>query len=125
MQKIQNAGLLSSIKALKDGLESTASKQEKAMDTSIPPMTQKLILERLKKKKKSPIDISIQDLTTRISLVEKNLQLVLQNQITQVDLLKNLLSTQSESPYLPIYDNKKGEKEKDGQQIAVLGPKLS
>ena len=115
MKKMQNARLLSSIKTLKDDLESTASKKEKAMDIRIPPMTQKLILERLIKE--FSIDISIQDLTTRMSSVEKKIQLVLQNHITQVDLLKNLLSTHSGSSSILFNDNKKREKEKDGQQI--------
>ena len=115
MQKMQNVGLLSTIKALKDGLESTTSKQKKAMDTRIPPMTQNLMLERLIKE--SSTDRSIQDLTTKMSSVEKPLQLVLQNQITQANLLKNLFSTYSVSSSLPVDDNKKGEKEKDGQQI--------
>ena len=49
-----------------------------------------------------------------MSSVEKTLQLVLQNQITHAELLKNLLSTHFGSSSLPFDDNKKGEKEKDG-----------
>ena len=49
MLKMQNAGLMSTIKALKDEMEPNVSKQEKAMNTKIPPMTQKYILERIKR----------------------------------------------------------------------------
>ena len=49
--------------------------------------------------------------------VERNLRLVLQNQITQAKLLNQLLTTHSESSSLPEDDNKKGEKEKESQQI--------
>ena len=49
--------------------------------------------------------------------VERNLGLVLQNQITQAELLNQLLSTHSESSSLPVDDNKKGEKEKVSQQL--------
>ena len=50
------------------------------MDVKIPPMTLKYILERLKKE--STIERSIHTLTARMKVIEKNLQLVLQNQIT-------------------------------------------
>ena len=49
--------------------------------------------------------------------VERNLGLVLQNQITQAELLSQLLSTHSGSFSLPVDDNKKGEKEKESQQL--------
>ena len=47
--------------------------------------------------------------------IEKTLQSVLQNQITQAEVLKNLLSTHSGSSSLQVVVNKKGEKEKDGR----------
>ena len=103
---MQNARLISTVKALKDEMKSTVSKQEKALDTRIPPMTQKYILERLEKE--STIERSIQTLTERMEVVEKNLPLVLQNHITQAKLLKNLFSTHSGSSFLPLVDNKKG-----------------
>ena len=115
MQKMQNAGLISTVKSLRKEMDNTKSKQEVAMDVRIPPMTQKYILERLKKE--STIERTIQNLNIRIEAVEKNLQLVLQNQITQDELLKKLLATHSESSSLPLDDNKKGEKEKEDQQI--------
>ena len=80
------------------------------MDARIPPMTQKYILEKLKKE--SAIERSIQTLNERMAFVEKNLHMVLQNQLTQAELLKTLLSTHSGSSFLPFDDNKKGEKER-------------
>ena len=76
---------------------------------------QKHILERLKKE--STIERSVKNLTSRMEAVGKNLGLVLQNQITQAELLRSLLATHSRSYSLPMYDNKKGEKEKESQQI--------
>ena len=105
MQKIKNVGLISAVKSLRAEMDDTKSKQEAAMDVRIPPMTQKYILERLKKE--STIERSIQTLTSRMEAVEKNLQLVLQNQITQVELLKKLLTTHSGSSSIQLDDNKK------------------
>ena len=112
---MQNAGLLSSLKDLKDDMESTASNQNEAIDTRISPMTQRYILERLKRE--STVERSILNLNERMIAVDKNLQLVIQNQITQDELLQNLLSTHSGISYLPFDDNKKGEKEKEDQQL--------
>ena len=42
--------------------------------------------------------------------VEKNLAFVLQNQITQAELLQKLLNTHSGSSSMLIDDNKKGER---------------
>ena len=70
------------------------------MDVRIPPMTQKYILERFKKK--STIEISIQTLTERMEVVEKNLGLDLQNQITQAEFLNKLFATHSRSSTLSI-----------------------
>ena len=115
---MQSVGLISDVKELNDDMKSTASKQQKAMDARIPLMTQGHILEWLRKD--SNIEQSINTLTDRMSSVEKNLQLVLQKQITQVELLQQLLNTHSGSLSLKVDDNKKGEK--DGrvfdQQIA-------
>ena len=96
-------------------MEDTTSKHEKSMDTRVPPMTQKHILERLKKE--STIERSIQTLNERMAAVEKNLGMILQNQITHAELLRSLLATHSRSSSLPMDDNKKGEKEKEDQQI--------
>ena len=52
-----------------------------------------------------------------MAAVEKNLEMIPQNQITQVELLRSLLATFSGSSSLPMDDNKKGEKEKEDQQI--------
>ena len=49
LQKMQNVGLQSTIKSLREELDNTKSKQEAALDARLPPMTQKQILERLKK----------------------------------------------------------------------------
>ena len=115
LQKMQNAGLQSTIKSLRDELDDTRSKQEAAMDVRLPPMTQRQILERLRKE--STIERSVKDLTSRMEAVERNLGLVLQNQITQAELLNQLLATHSGSSSLPVDDNKKGEKEKESQQL--------
>ena len=104
MQKMQNVGLISTVKSLREEMENIASKKEDAMDVKIPPITQKYILERLKKE--STIERSIQILTERMEAVEKNLQLVLLNQITQGELLNKLLATHSGSSSLPLDDNK-------------------
>ena len=85
------------------------------MDVKLPPMTQKHILER--RKKESTIDRSIQTLNERMTTVERNLGMVLQNQITQAELLISLLATHSGSSSLPMDDKKKEEKEKERQQI--------
>ena len=80
IQQLQNAGLQSSIKSLKNELEATRDKQRQEMDARHPPMTSKLILDKLKKE--SLLESSLKDLTQRMSKVEANLQLVLQNQVT-------------------------------------------
>ena len=59
------------------------------MDSKHPPMTSKLILDKLKKE--SLLESSLKDLTQRMSKVESNLQLVLQNQVTQTEILAKLL----------------------------------
>ena len=41
LQKMQNAGLQSTIKSLREELDDTRSKQEAALDVRLPPMTQK------------------------------------------------------------------------------------
>ena len=69
--------LISTVKSLREEMKNKRSKQETDMDVRIPPMTQKYIVERLKKE--STIERTIQTLTTRMEAVEKNLQLVLQN----------------------------------------------
>ena len=46
MQKIQNVRLLSSLKTLKNFMESFASKKETAMDTRIPPMSHRISFYR-------------------------------------------------------------------------------
>ena len=78
------------------------------MDVRLPPMTQRQILDKLSKE--STIEILVQDLTSRMEVVEKNLGLVLQNQITQDELLKQLIATHPRSSSLPMDDNKKGDK---------------
>ena len=115
MQKMQNVGLISTVKSLREEMDNTKLKQEVAMDVRIPPMTQKYILERLKKE--STIERNVQTLNTRMEVVDKNLQLILQNQITQAELLNKLLATHSGSSSLPLDDNKKGKKEKEDQKI--------
>ena len=49
IQQLQNVGLQSSIKSLKSELEATRDKQREKMDNRHPPMTSKLILDKLKK----------------------------------------------------------------------------
>ena len=49
IQKTQNARLMSAVKKLKNEMKSTTSKQNEVMDTRIPPLTQKHILERFRK----------------------------------------------------------------------------
>ena len=108
LQKMLNAGLQSTIRSLKEELDDTMSKQEAALNVKLPPMTQKQILERLRKE--STIERSVKELTSRMEAVERNLGLVLRNQITQAELLNQLLSTHSGSSSLPVDDKKKGEK---------------
>ena len=71
-------------------------------------MTQKYILERLKKE--STIERSIKTLTERMEVVERNLQLLLKNQINQAELLQTPLSTHSRSSFLQLMITKKGRK---------------
>ena len=80
-------------------------KQEAAMDVRLPPMTQRQILERLRKE--SIIERSVKDLTSRMEAVERNLGLVFQNQITQDELLNQLLATHFGSSSLPVDDKNK------------------
>ena len=115
MQKMHNAGLIFAVKSLREEMNDTRSKQEATMDVRIPPMNQKYILERLKKE--YTMERTIQTLTSRIEAVEKNLQLVLQNQITQAELLNKLLTTHFGSLSIQLDDNKKGKKDKEDQQI--------
>ena len=76
------------------------------------------------KLKKIPIERSVKDLTSRMEAIEKTLGLVLQNQITQAELLGQLLATHFGSSSLPMDDNKKGEKEKESQQIKKADQQL-
>ena len=115
IQKLQNVGLQSTIKSLRDELDSTKDKQRTEMDKRHPPMTSQLILDKLKKE--SLIDSTLKDLTKRMAKVEANLQLVLQNQITQTELLSNLLFKKSSDTSFSLDDNKKREKEKEAQQV--------
>ena len=85
------------------------------MDKRHPPMTSQLIMDKLKKE--SLIDNTLKDLTKRMEKVEANLQLVLQNQITQTELLSKLIFTKSGDTSFSLDDNKKGEKEKEAQQV--------
>ena len=85
IQQLQNVGLQSSIKSLKNELEATRDKQRAEMDNKTSPMTSKLILDKLKKE--SLLESTLKDLTKRMSKVEANLQLVLQNQVTQNEIL--------------------------------------
>ena len=119
---MQNTGLISAVKSLREEMDNIKSKQEAAMDVRIPPMTQKHILERLKKE--STIDRSIQTLNERMAAVEKNLGMVLQNQITQVELFRSLLATHFGSSSFPMDDNKKREKEKESQQIKEVDQQI-
>ena len=109
IQHLQNVGLQSSIKSLRNELEATRDKQREEMDARHPPMTTKLILDNLKKE--SLLESTLKDLTQRMSMVEPNLQLVLQNQVTQTEILAKLLfSTYGEISH-SLDDNKKGDKE--------------
>ena len=110
MQKMQNDGLISTVRSLREEMDNTRSKQEAAMDVRIPPVTHKYILERLKVE--STIERTIQTLTTKMEAIERNLQLVLQNQITQAEFLNKLLATHSGSTSLALDDNKKGRKKR-------------
>ena len=85
------------------------------MDNRHPPMTSKLILDKLKKE--SLLESTLKDLTKRMSKVEANLQLVLQNQVTQTEILAKLLFSTYGATSHSLDDNKKGKKEKVGQQI--------
>ena len=49
IQQLQNAGLQSSIKSLRNELEATRDKQRTKMDARHPPVTSQLILDKLKK----------------------------------------------------------------------------
>ena len=49
MQKMQNAGLIREVEALKENLKDNMEKQEEAMNKRIPPLTQGQILRRLQK----------------------------------------------------------------------------
>ena len=109
IQKLQNAGLQSSIKSLRNEFEATRDKKRTKMDARHPLMTSKLILDKLKKE--SPLEITLKDLTQRMTKVEANLQLVLQNQVTQTEILAKLIFTRSGEISLSFDDNKKGEKE--------------
>ena len=51
--------------------------------------------------------------------IEANLQLVLQNQVTQTEILAKLLFTRSGETSLSLDDNKKGEKEQEDQKEKV------
>ena len=53
--------------------------------------------------------------------VEANLQLVLQNQVTQTEILAKLLFTRSGDTSLSLDDNKKGEKEPRGSTGEIEG----
>ena len=114
IQQLQNAGLQSSIKSLKNELEATRDKQRQEMDARHPPMTSKLILDKLKKE--SLLESTVKDLTQRMSKVEANLQLVLQNQVTQTEILAKLLFSTYGQTSLSLDDNKKGEKEQETQE---------
>ena len=77
IQQLQNAGLQSSIKSLRNELEATRDKKMTEMDARHSPVTSKLILDKLKKE--SLLESTLKDLTQRMTKVEANLQLVLQN----------------------------------------------
>ena len=83
------------------------------MDVRHPPMTSKLILDKLKKE--SLLESTLKDLTHRMTKVEANLQLVLQNQVTQTEIQAKLLFTQYGETSISLDDNKKGEKEHETQ----------
>ena len=108
MQKIQNVGLMSTIKTLKDEMESTASKQEKAMNTRILPMTQKHIGERLKRE--FTIERSIETLNERMTYVEQNLQLVLQNRSLMLNFFKDYSLLILEAHPFQLMITKRGRK---------------
>ena len=115
IQQLQNAGPQSFIKSLKNELEATRDKQKAEMDNRHLPMTSKLILDKLKKE--SLLESTLKDLTKRMSKVEANLQLVLQNQVTQTEILAKLLFSAYGATSHSLDDNKKGEKEKVSQKI--------
>ena len=79
-----------------------------------PPMTSQLILDKLKKE--SLLESTLKDLTQRMSKVEANLQLVLQNQVTQTEILAKLIFSTYGETSLSLDDNKKGEKEQETQK---------
>ena len=87
------------------------------MDARHPPMTSKLILDKLKKE--SLLESTLKDLTHRMTKVEANLQFVLQNQVTQTQILEKLLFTRSDETSPSLDDNKKGEKEQEAQKEKV------
>ena len=110
LQKMQNVGLQSTIKSLREELDNTKSKaRSHSLDAKLPLMTQRQILEILRKE--STIERSVKELSSRMEAVERNLGLILQNQITQAELLNQLLSTHYGSSSLPVDNYKKGEKE--------------
>ena len=78
------------------------------MDKRHPPMTSQLLLDKLKKE--SLIDSTLKDLKNRMTKVEANMQLVLQNQITQTEILANLMFTKSGDTPFSLDDKKKGER---------------
>ena len=77
-------------------------------------MTSKLILDKLKNE--SLLESTLKDLTQRMTKVEANLQLILQNHVTQTEILEKLLFARSGEISLSLDDNKKGEKEQEAQK---------
>ena len=110
IQQLQNAGLQSSIKSLRNELEATRDKQRTEMDARHPLMTSKLILDKLKKE--SLLESTLKDLTQRMTKVEANLQLVLQNQVTQTEIPANSYSQSMVKPLSPWMITKRGRKNK-------------
>ena len=87
-------------------------------------MTSKLILEKLKKE--SLLESTLRDLTQRMTKVKANLQLVLQNQVTQTEILVKLLFIKYGETSLSLDDNKKRKKDQETQKVkAKVGHQIN
>ena len=118
IQKIQNIGLINEIANLKDQLTITARKQERALDNRLTSLIVGQILRKLNRE--SAMEKKVKDLKDRMTGVELNLKLILQNQITQLTLLQQILDTHSSNSTLKFDDNKKGKRIRMNQQLIFV-----
>lgn len=107
---------------IKDTIDSVKDSINKRIEEKLPESTMRDVQQKLRKK--TDLNRKVEDLTGRVSKMEKSMSKILANQENQTQLLHQLVATQT-STLVQIDDNKKGEKNVHMQISKVLIPSIT